>query len=178
MKLNSLMKDKKGMSINDLYPVVLIIAIIGILLGIVMTVMSEWQDVTNTESGNVIEETLTSVDYIGDTVTNATLCGFTNFVVGVATNATGGETIDPANYTVNSDEGIVTISTAGAADTYNASDFNVTYSYNYGAADCDAMQSVIDDFADFVPWIGIILLVIAAGIVLGVVISSFKKPRI
>jgi len=93
MKLRSLKllpKDKRGMSISDLYPVILIIATVAILLAVLMFVLEEF----------------------GDQMTNDS----------AAANATG---------------------------------------------------DIIDDFTDFVPWIGIILLVIAAAIVLGVVISSF-----
>ena len=54
---------------------------------------------------------------------------------------------------------------------------NVTYTYNYGGKDCEAMQSFTNDFVAFIPWIGIILLVVAAAIVLGVVISSFAGSR-
>lgn len=37
----------------------------------------------------------------------------------------------------------------------------------------NATEDIVEDFTDFVPWVGIILLVVAAAIVLGVVISSF-----
>ena len=41
----------------------------------------------------------------------------------------------------------------------------------------NATEDIIEDFVDFVPWIGIILLVVAAAIILGVVISSFAGKR-
>ena len=44
---------------------------------------------------------------------------------------------------------------------------------NYSAAQ-NATDDVIDDFADFIPWIGIILLVVAAAIVLGILVRSFS----
>ncbi len=44
---------------------------------------------------------------------------------------------------------------------------------NYSAAQ-NATDDIIDDFADFVPWIGIILLVVAAAIVLGILVRSFS----
>ena len=37
----------------------------------------------------------------------------------------------------------------------------------------NATEAIIDDFADFIPWIGIILLVVAAAIVLGILVRSF-----
>ena len=95
MKLSKIRRDKRGMTIGDLYPVILIIATVGILLAVVMYVLEEF----------------------GDQMT----------ANGSAANAT---------------------------------------------------EDIVDDFTDFVPWVGIILLVIAAAIVLGVVISSFGKKRI
>ena len=90
MKLKSLTKNKRGMTIGDLYPVILIIATVAILLAVVMFVLDEF----------------------GDQMTNES----------AAQNAT---------------------------------------------------EDIVEDFTDFVPWVGIILLVVAAAIVLGVVISSF-----
>ena len=87
-------KNKKGMGIGDLYPVILTIAVVAILLAVVMFVLDEF----------------------GDQMTNQS----------AAQNAT---------------------------------------------------NDIIDDFVNFVPWIGIILLVVAAAIVLGVVISSFAGGR-
>jgi len=86
----SMMKDKRGLGIGDLYPVILIIATVAILLAVVLFVLNEF-----------------------------------------------GTQMD-----------------------------------NSSAAD-NATQDIILDFVDFIPWIGIILLVVAAAIVLGVVVSSF-----
>ena len=90
MELRKISKDKKGMGIGDIYPIILIIATVAILLAVVMFVLGEF----------------------GDQMVNNS----------AAQNAT---------------------------------------------------TDIIGDFTDFVPWIGIILLVVAAAIVLGVVISSF-----
>jgi len=94
MKIRSILKDKRGLGVGDLYPVILTIAVVAILLAVVMFVLDEF--------GNQMVE--------------------------------------------------------------NSSAYNAT-------------EDIIDDFVDFVPWIGIILLVIAAAIVLGVVISSFAGKR-
>ena len=97
MKIRSILempKNKKGMSIGDIYPVVLTIALVAILIAIVMFVLDEF----------------------GDQMTN-------------------------------------------------------------GSAAQNATDDIIDDFVDFIPWIGIILLVVAAAIVLGVLIRSFSGTR-
>jgi len=41
----------------------------------------------------------------------------------------------------------------------------------------NATEAVVSDFADFIPWIGVILLIVAAAIVLGIVIRSFAGGR-
>ncbi|MBA7493903.1 hypothetical protein ES702_04468 [subsurface metagenome] len=83
-------KNKKGLGIGDIYPVVLTIALVGILLAIVLFVLAEF----------------------GDQMTN-------------------------------------------------------------DSAEQNATEAISDDFVDFIPWIGVILLVVAAAIVLGVLMRSF-----
>jgi len=92
--IKTLKKDKRGLGIGDLYPIILTIAVVAILLAVVMYVL----------------------DAFGDQMTE------------------------------------------------NSSAANAT-------------EDIISDFTDFVPWVGIILLVVAAAIVLGVVISSFAGKR-
>ena len=82
-------KDKRGMSVGDIYPVMLTIALVAILIGVVLFVLDEFSD----------------------QLTNGSL----------AQNAT---------------------------------------------------NDLMVEIADFVPWIGIILLVIAAAIVLGILIRN------
>jgi len=181
MRLRKL-KDKRGLGINDLYPIILTIAAVAILIGIVMMVLTEWQEVTSNKEITTFNETLTNpnVTEVGASVGNATVCGFSNFAVIIARNASGvseGCIIDAANYTVDADTGTIFASTDITAE-YNNTAWNITYSFNYGGESCQATLDVIDDLTDFIPWIGIILLVIAAAIVLGIVISSFRKPRI
>lgn len=97
MKLRKLGKDKRGLGLNDIYGIVMIIGIVAILLAIVIYVLLS----------------------VGDQM----------------------DTIDN------------------------------------GSAASNVTSDVIDDFVDFVPWIGVILLVVAAAIVLGIVIRSFAVRR-
>ena len=148
-----------------------------------MMVMTEWQGATNNEDGTIYNETITRAELTagGDSVNvdGKSSCGSDTFALLYITNATihnGADepTIGAGNYT---------FSTAGVFTNLTTTDeiadgFNVSYTYKYGGSDCDAMTDIISDFTDFVPWVGIILLVIAAAIVLGIVITSFKKPRV
>jgi len=178
MELRKISKDKKAMGIGDIYPIILIIATVAILLAILLMVLTEWQGATNTETYTTVNETITGAELTsgGDSfkVDNTTACGADNFRLGYVTNATAGTNMESANYTFN-DEGIFTNLTS---DIFILGGANITYSFNYGGEDCLAVADVVDDFTDFVPWIGIILLVIAAAIVLGIVINSFRNRRV
>ena len=99
------------------------------------------------------------------------------FVVTNAINSSDNITIDPGNYTTT-DTGSILISTGGASDRWNGTIWEVSYTFNYGEEDCEAVEDIIGDFTDFIPWIGIILLVIAAAIILGIVIKSFAGGKV
>jgi len=160
--------SKKGMNLGDLYPVILTIALVAILLAIVLFVMGSFQETVPTEQVSVTNETGAYINSTGYTVNDADACEFQNFQVTEARNATDGTTISTSEYTVDSADGTITNATA---TTY--SDVNLDYTYDYGGKSCDALDDISSDFQDFVPWIGVILLVIAAAIVLGIVIRSF-----
>ena len=166
-------RDKKGMTIGDIYPVVLTIAIVAILIAVILTIFAGWQEITNTKTATVINESITPTD-AGTAVSKAGECGFNSFSVIQALNDSTGTVISSGNYSIDADAGTITNLTSEFTD----SAWNVTYSYKYGGEDCEALENITSDFSDFVPWIGIILLIIAAAIVLGIVINSFRGKRV
>jgi len=93
-KLKLIPKDKKGLGIGDIYPVMLTICLVAVLIAIVLFILNSF----------------------GTTISNN---GVTN-----------------------------------------------------GSAAQNATQTISKQIADFVPWIGIILLVVAAAIVIGVLVRS------
>lgn len=170
-----MIKNKKGMSINDIYPTILIIALVAILIAIILIVLPEIQQAV-ADDAEIIENHNTTivVTEAGYRIANATLCGFSDFEVIYVNNRTGA--IPTANYTVN-DLGVFAHAGAGAADDNNTY-WNLSYSFNWDSGDkCDATDDLVTDFVDFIPWIGIILLVIAAAIVLGILVRSFGTQR-
>jgi len=180
--IKKIFENKKAMGIRDLYPIVITITVIGILLAVMLMIFSNWIDITNDNEGAIYNETSSAVSLGAyDTVANATTCGFKSFVITIVTNVTTPETVNLDNYTVvSTTDGTWGLTTAGDnVGEYNNSALNVSYTFEYGGEDCEVMESITTDFVDFIPWIGIILLVVAAAIVLGIVISSFAgKKRI
>ena len=171
MEIKVILRNKKGMGIGDIYPVVLTITLVAILLAVSMMIFSEWTEVTNTESATVTNETGAWINNTVYYVDNYSVCGFNTLSVSQMVNATSGQIIGSGNYTIDADAGTINGATGRTA---NYSTCNVTYTYLYGGEDCEALEDIIEDYTDFVPWIGIILLVIAAAIVLGVLIRSFS----
>jgi len=163
-------KNKRGMGIGDIYPVVLTIALVAILIAIVMFVLSTFGDIVSTESGSVTNESGAYINATGYTLTDVSACGFNTPVITSAWNVTVPASpvlLSSGNYSLT-DVGVLTNASAT-----NYPDVNVSYTYLYGGAPCEATVDIVDDFVDFIPWIGVILLVVAAAIVLGVLMRSF-----
>ena len=156
-----------------MYPAVLTIMLVGIVLGVGLYVLSTLStsiatDYTgtqvnfNTSTGTTVLTNAALAEFaITDTpvLINATTgTGFTNFTCTAAGTCTWG----------------ADIITAGGLDL-----FNISYTYNYDATDSpeEAITTTVTGLATFADWIAIIVVVIAAAIVLGVVLSSFGKGR-
>jgi len=166
-------QDKKGMSIGDLYPTVLVVMLVGIMLGIGLFILSTLHTSIATDYDGTQVNFNTST---GTTVlTDASKTEFAIIDTPVLINATTGTAF--TNFTCTA-AGTCTwgadIITAGAADL-----FNISYTYNYDVANSpeESVTTTVAGVATFADWIAIIVVVIAAAIVLGVVLSSFGRKR-
>ena len=175
MKIKPLLKDKKGMNLGDLYPVILTIAIVAILIAVVLLILDDFG--TNVAESSPVTGTQTNESHteFAGTTTSLTLsaentnCSAFNFAITEIFNGTIPQdyTIDSGNYTLDTETGLITNTTGTFPNTWL-----ISYTWSYGGASCIATRDIIDDIADFVPWIGVILLIIAAAIVLGILIRN------
>ena len=168
---NIVPRNKKGMGIGDIYPVILTIVLVAILIAVGMLILSEfgesWKD---REGETVINETLSAVFATANqSVTNFDKCEFNSMVITVAHNSSSGAVIPAANYTYWESGNIINLT----ADGVDSGLWNLSYTYKWGGKPCEATEAIASDFTDFIPWIGIILLVVAAAIVLGILVRSF-----
>ena len=166
-------KSKKGMGIGDIYPVILTIILVAILIAISIFILDQfgetWKD---NEGETVINETLGAVmANANQTVAYSTRCEFNDMVVTAVTNSSTGAVIPVANYTAYGNGNIVNATTMIES---GSGLWNVSYTYSWGGKPCEATVDIAQDFTDFIPWIGIILLIIAAAIVLGILVRSFS----
>lgn len=165
--------DKKGrMSLDDLYPSILAIILIGITLGAGLYILTSLHDsiqANYTGTQNSINASAGTT-----TLTDASKSNFNLTSISSVVNQTG---TAATNYTFTS-AGVITwganIVSASGVDL-----LNVTYAYTYDndATAEAAITNVSTGLDDFASWIAIIVVVIAAAIVLGVVLSSFGRNR-
>lgn len=178
--------NKKGLGLNALAGATLTIVMIGVLLGLGLYVLMETQQgltTTNTVSTN---ETI-AVTTAGTAVSTATQCGFNTFaVVTVLNGSTEFYEVGAGNYTVSADAGTIQNITADDNVCANAGECTWNITYTYRASDdgdttvnnaCDSLTNTSDGLGGLANWIAIIVVVMAAAIVLGVVLSSFGGRR-
>ena len=164
---------KKGMSIGDLYPAVLTIVLVGMMLGVGLFILSTLHDsiATSYTGSQVAINTTTGTT----TLTDAALAEFNMTAITVV--LTNGSTTS-TNYTYTA-AGVITWGTDmvayAATSLVNASSY--TYTYDATNSPEQSITTSIAGVATFADWIAIIVVVIAAAIVLGVVLSSFGRRQ-
>jgi hypothetical protein len=168
-------QNRKSLTLKDAYPAVLAVAVVAMLVVVLIYFFASFQTgLGSTNSRSVINETLTSVQETGEYVSNYTACNWGSFAVTQALNATDGVLIPAANYTVSAN-GLVAYS--GVAGRFNNTNWLVTYTYTDGGSACDAASSTSGQFVSVVPLIGLVLVIVFIGIVIGILIYSFKGRR-
>ena len=176
------------MNLDDLYPAVLALLMVGILLGIgIFTMASIRESVATTQTSggighgdvgiNVSDARATNTT----TLTDASKDNYKLLTINV-TNYTGNYQLTEnvtgwGNYTYT-DAGVV--SWLGLLTAYDAYFINITTTYTYDEADSpeSAIQDVLEGTGDFADWIAIIVVVLAAAIILGIVLRSFGAKEV
>ncbi len=160
------------MDLKDLQPAIMVFILVGLILGIGLTVLGAMSNnvlsPTSTAGQNDTVWNLNSTS--GKVISTATSCAITTTAL---INATGGETINPGNYTISG----CTITAATA--TYNNTNVNSTTTFSWLAATAasNSITATITGIATLPAWISIIITVLAAAVILGIVLHSFSGRR-
>jgi len=168
------------MKLDDLYPAVLTFLTIGIVLGVGIFILSELGDNLSTTAGTVTNETGLGINRTVMTVDTATTAGFNSFALTACfANATAKGTYGTANLSIGSGNW-TTVADAGTiinATSVEWDDVACSYTYLYGTEASKTVDTTIAATATFADWIAIIVVIIAAAIVLGIVLSSFGRRQ-
>ncbi|MBD3252878.1 hypothetical protein GF386_04050 [Candidatus Pacearchaeota archaeon] len=173
MKLTPISK-KGAISLNDAPQVVMIVGFVFLIMATIAYISAEYRDSFSTTTVTVNNETLTTVTEAGEYVATNGACNFQDFSVTIMTNATGGETINSANYTETAASGLVQ---AAAGSEYNNSDWNVSYTYGYSGAACNVTESLESELDDNTSIAGIVLTISLVGIILSILMGIFIASR-
>jgi len=167
------------MELNDLYPAVLTIVLIGLVLGIGLYVMSEVREEIATEytgSDTAVNITATSPANT-TTLTDSTSDDYYLKSIDSVVYENGSSTTIPSsNYSFTS-TGIITWADELVAVTDNRVNITTTYIYDVANSPEEAVNDSLEGLDDFASWIAVIVVVLAAAIVLGIVLRSFGQGR-
>ena len=164
-----LLKSKKGIALNQAFGAVLTLVIVGVLIIIGITLFASM--ITSAFTGlsgtaeTVTGNSLTPVA----SVSNSSVCGFSDCAVVTITNSTGGAITSP-NFTASSAGVITNLSVMVDA---TVSPWIVNYSHTSGGAACNAAQDMIIQFGTYPALLGLVGTIIFLGLVIGVLVSSF-----
>ena len=134
-------------------------------------------------SGTVHNLTLTTVDEVGEYVNHSGWCGFHSMTVLNMWNATSNQTgvesdeWNSNNWTANSRSGLIQFT--GLHTNINNTNWNVTYTYSYGASEaCEATNSTIGGVGRFGDYVDLMVLAIIIAVIISLVIIAFANRRV
>jgi len=165
------LSKKKGMSIGDMYPAVLTIMLVGIVLGVGLFILGTFHDTVSPSIAGTQDSINASTGTT--TLTDAALTEFSLSSIDTVINQTS---VAFTNYTFTA-AGVITWGADIVAATTSL--YNITYTYQYDSTDSaqESITTTTTGLATFADWIAIIVVVIAAAIVLGIVLTSFGRKR-
>lgn len=161
---------KSKAQIGRLQMVIATLVVVGILLGVGFLILESLQGQLDNTAGSATNETQTVTDS-GVAVDSATQTCFNTFAVTEARNASGGEVIGAGNYTTDALAGTVTA--VGAQ--YNNTDWNITYTYNYGPDSCGGVEDTVEATKKIPTFLAIVVILLIVGILLALVFKSLPK---
>ena len=166
--------SKKG-NLGILVPSMLVLVLAAAVLIFGLVILTALKPMTATTQGTGTNEPLLTVNYAGEYVAANGTCGFKDFVVTSIINGTNStDTINSGNYSYDQ-TGRIWSTTSGK---YNNSNWNVTYTYYYGTAACDASESTITGMGSFSDFWEIIVLAIVITIVIGLLLAVMSTRRV
>jgi len=162
MKMN-----KKGLALANLTPIILTFVLIGILVASGLLVYDKLgekarKDTTTAENVTLQYNVAVSLSHsdIFDPIT-------------VVNASNTSQTVPESNYTINKTAGTITETANG---TWAGESVTVTYHwYDYSVKQYTSINETSKSIGDFTSWFALIVVVVAAGIILGIVIKSFGK---
>ena len=165
-------KNKKGIALNEgVYAVLTVVSIAAlVIIALYVFVSIQNSPIATVSAISGINES-GWINVTGYTLLNSTVCGFSSPSITSAINGSSGALITSPNWTISS--GIIS-----NASSKNWDKVNMTYTYTWGSAGCQASRDSITQFATFPALVGLIGTIVLLGLVIGILVASFSNRRI
>ena len=158
-----MLKDKRGLGLNSAYAAILTIVLVGIILGLGLYILAETRSGITTDYNDFVSTNISNPV----TMPNASATTYAlESITSIVGNGTGTAV---TNYTYTS-AGVITF---GVNLNGTIANISTVYTYDKTGSPESTMTATITGLATFADWIAIIVVVLAAAVVLGVVLSSF-----
>lgn len=160
-------KMNRKAQIGTLQTVIIVLTVVGLVLGLGLLMLEEFEDTMDDVVATVTNETVNATDgaFLAFNSTTAGIdCWNTISISTVWNGSEAAGTITSGNYTISTD-GLLSNITGEYSDT----NWNVTYTYQHGAEGCSAVQDTTDAIGDIPTWLVIIAIMFVVGILLAIV---------
>lgn len=156
-----------------MYPAILMIVMIGIILGIGLYTLSQTADAVASEAITITDEVIACTN--DTSVATADDCSARTFVATHLWNLSD-QVVPTTNYTLST-AGVLTMDDSAFEGIATC---NLTYTYvgttrTASTDSCESLSTTSTGLSGVADWIAVIVIVLAAAVVLGIVISSFGK---
>lgn len=165
------MSDQDGL--NSIIPAILAIVFTGLVITIGITIFTEFGDAVRTDAVVVNESLSASRTYADFANTHVTT---TNIVI---TNTSNAVVLNSSMFEYDNEGSHaarrIRLTDAGSLQVSNGSNINATYTHGAASAPTTVLTSAGTSLDDFVQWWPIIIIVIITGIILVILVKSFKR---
>ena len=163
-------------------PGVLTLALAAIILifALMMTQgLFDSSTVKHAYTSPVKNETLTTVTEAIHNVAMRGSCGFIMLSGAVVTNATTNTLIPATNYTLDTTQGTIYFSgNAAEANGFNNSNWNISYSYQYGLTSCTATNKTMIGLGKFGDYWDLMVLAIIITVIISLLLVVFAGRKV
>ncbi len=169
------MEHKKGIQLSQAFGAVLTLVLVAVLVIIaIFLFVTLGSTFAGTASVSVTNETIvilgTEIVQVNGAIVNS--CEFADFAPGAVINTSdiGGvqsnTLILDTDYVIFADNASI-----GNLTFWNST--NMSYTYTWGSAACDATESMTSEFSNYTSLVGLVGTIIFLGLVIGILVAAF-----
>jgi len=162
--------DKKA-QVATLQGIIISLMVIGIVLGVGLLVLSEFEKSMGTDTGIEINETITPTGdgvYVSKNYTTSGVYCYHDFTPVTVSNETNGVIISSGNYSYQPSTGLIWNTTSEFECSWN-----ITYNYGFGnsSSACEGVGTTVTAVSSIPTWLVILVIILVVAIILSIVFN-------